>query len=242
MPDPTFTLVIPTYNEAENLPRLISALLSLDLPGLSILVVDDSSPDGTGELADGLAGEFPEQIKVLHRKKKEGLGRAYLDGFRLALEEGAEAVGQMDADFSHPPEKWPEMVTALREADIALGSRYIPGGSVDLSWPAWRKWLSSFGNRYARTILGLPFHDVTGGFRLFRRSALERMPLERVRSNGYVFQVEMAYLAHLCGQRFREVPIYFADRKWGESKMSLRIQIEAALRVWQVKWGYRDLL
>jgi dolichol-phosphate mannosyltransferase len=239
--DPAVTIVIPTYNEAENLSRLISALLILEMPDLRILVVDDNSPDGTGEIADDLARSEPGRVAVLHRPGKGGLGRAYLNGFAAALETDATAIGQMDADFSHPPDKWPELASALSGADVVVGSRYVPGGSVDRDWPAWRKGLSAFGNLYARTILGLPLRDVTGGFRLYLRETLERMPLERVRSNGYVFQVEMAYLAHLCGAAFREVPIYFADRRWGVSKMSLRIQLEAAVRVWQVKFGYQDL-
>ena len=235
------TIVIPTYNEAENLPELLAALFALPIPELSALVVDDGSPDGTGEIADRLAGEWPRRLRVLHRKNKEGLGRAYLHGFRVALENGAEAVGQMDADFSHPIEKWPEMFAALDDCDLVIGSRYVAGGRLDENWPIWRKGLSAFGNFYARSLLSLPLRDVTGGFRLFRRETLLRMPLERVRSNGYIFQVEMANLAIRCGFKFREIPIYFADRKWGKSKMSLRVQLEAALRVWQVMWSYRDL-
>ncbi|HUF40296.1 MAG TPA: polyprenol monophosphomannose synthase [Anaerolineales bacterium] len=241
MPDPPVTIVIPTYNEAENLSRLISALLILELPGLRVLVVDDNSPDGTGEIANGLVEAHPDQVSAVHRPGKGGLGPAYLHGFGIALERGAAAVGQMDADFSHPPEKWPELAAAAEQSDLVIGSRYVPGGSVDRDWPFWRKGLSAFGNMYARSILGLPVRDVTGGFRLYRRELLEGMPLDRVRSNGYVFQVEMAYLARLCGARVQEVPIYFADRRWGTSKMSLRIQLEAALRVWQVKFEYRDL-
>jgi dolichol-phosphate mannosyltransferase len=239
--EPQITIVIPTYNEAENLAKLVSALLSLDIPGLYLMVVDDNSPDGTGDIAEDLAAQHPGLVRVVHRPGKQGLGRAYLHGFGIALDAGADFIGQMDADFSHPPEKWPEMVAAIADVDLVVGSRYVPGGSVDRDWPAWRKFLSAFGNLYARSILGLPIRDVTGGFRLYRRELLQRMPLERVRSNGYVFQVEMGYLAHKCGAQFREVPIYFADRRWGTSKMSLQIQMEAALRVWQVRFGYRDL-
>jgi len=241
LPDPKIILVIPTYNEAENLPRLVSALLLLKTPNLHLLIVDDNSPDGTGGIADDLAGAHPDGVAVLHREQKLGLGRAYLHGFRVALEMGADVVGEMDADFSHPVEKVPELVETLKSCDIALGSRYIKGGSLDEGWPVWRKMLSVFGNIYARTILRLPPRDVTGGFRLYRRETLLGMPLERVRSNGYIFQVEMLYLAHLCGFRAQEVPFHFADRKWGESKMSFWIQREAALRVWQVWWAYRDL-
>ena len=241
MADPNITIVVPTYNEAENLSQLVSALLSLDVSKLSVMVVDDNSPDGTGEIAEALAAAHPGRVQVVHRSEKQGLGRAYLHGFAVAMDTGADFIGQMDADFSHPPEKWPEMIAAMDGVDLVVGSRYIPGGSVDRHWPAWRKFLSAFGNRYARTILQLPIRDVTGGFRLYRRQMLARMPLERVRSNGYVFQVEMGYLAYRCGARFHEVPIYFADRRWGTSKMSFKIQIEAALRVWQVRFGYRDL-
>ena len=235
------TLVLPTYNEAENLPKLVSALLSLPLPNLSLLVADDNSPDGTGQLADQLAQTHPDRVSVLHRPGKEGLGRAYLHGFQVALERGADVVWQMDSDFSHPPEKIPEMSAAIATSDLVMGSRYVPGGSVDVNWPFWRKGLSAFGNFYARTILGIPARDVTGGFRLHRRETLQGMPLDRIRSNGYIFQVEMAFLSYLCVFQPVEIPIYFADRKWGTSKMSLRIQLEAAVRVWQVKMAYRDL-
>ncbi len=234
-------VILPTYNEAENLPPMVSALFALDLP-LHILVVDDNSPDGTGEIAERLRAGHPERMAVLHRERKGGLGPAYLAGFQRALDWGADAIAQMDVDFSHPPERLPVMVATLQQGyDIVLGSRYVSGGRLDEDWPIWRKALSAFGNWYARTILGLPIHDVTGGYRVFRRQALERLPLHRVRSTGYIFQVELAYLAHLLGMKVAEVPIYFADRRWGESKMSLRIQLEAAIRVWQLRWQYRDL-
>ncbi|MEA4907733.1 MAG: polyprenol monophosphomannose synthase [Chloroflexi bacterium] len=235
------TIVIPTYNEAENLPRLVDSLFSLPLQDLSLLVVDDNSPDGTGQIAEDLGQAHAGRIQVLHRKGKLGLGSAYIQGFQLAIERGAEAVGQMDADFSHPPEKLVELAAALADTDVALGSRYVPGGRLDDNWPAWRKALSGFGNIYARTILGIPLRDVTGGFRLWRRETLYAMPLERIRSNGYVFQVEMAYVAHKLGFRFHEIPIYFADRRWGQSKMNFRIQVEAAVRVWQLAGMYHDL-
>ena len=235
------TLIIPTSNEAENLPRLIDKLLSLPLPDLQVLIVDDNSPDGTGEIAERLSTENPGRISVIHRPGKLGLGTAYIQGFERALLDGAQAVGQMDADFSHPPDKIPEMVETLQFCDIVLGSRYVPGGSVDLRWPLWRKSLSAFGNFYARTILGLPVRDVTGGFRIWRRETLQGMPLNRICSNGYAFQVEMAYVAACLGFFSIEVPIYFADRRWGTSKMSFRIQREAAIRVWHILLRYRDL-
>lgn len=235
------TIVIPTYNEAENLPKLVSALFSLPLPDLSILVVDDNSPDGTWQIAEELGKQTNGRVQVLRRAGKLGLGTAYIAGFKRCLETDAEAIGQMDADFSHPPEKILELVAAMPDCDMALGSRYVPGGRLDDAWPFWRKALSGFGNFYSRTILGMKLRDVTGGFRLWKRETLAGMPLERVRSNGYVFQVEMAYLAKLLGYKFREIPIYFADRRWGQSKMSFRIQVEAAVRVWGLLGRYKDL-
>jgi dolichol-phosphate mannosyltransferase len=234
-------LVVPTYNEAENLPRLAEALLALSIPDLRLLVVDDNSPDGTGAIADRLSVENPARISVIHREGKLGLGTAYIRGFEQALLDGAQAIGQMDADFSHPPEKIQRMLETLQTCDVVLGSRYVPGGRVDVRWPLWRKSLSAFGNLYARTILGLSVQDVTGGFRIWRRETLQGMPLNRICSNGYAFQVEMTYVATCLGYVFQEVPIYFADRRWGTSKMSFRIQREAAIKVWQILLRYRDL-
>ena len=235
------TIIIPTFNEAENLRKISTALLALPLPDLSILVVDDNSPDGTGDIAEQISRETAARVQVLHRSGKLGLGSAYVQGFGVALSHGAEAIMQMDADFSHPVEKVPELVENLADTDIVIGSRYVPGGSLDDRWPFWRKGLSAFGNYYARTILGLSIRDCTGGFRLYRREVLQGMPLERVKSNGYVFQVDTAYLATLLGYKFKEIPIYFADRRWGTSKMSLRIQLEAAYRVWLLPGIYTDL-
>lgn len=235
------SIIIPTFNEAENLPKLVSALFSLPVEGLKILVVDDNSPDGTGQVADTLAESYPGRLSVIHRAGKMGLGTAYITGFQKALRDGAEAIAQMDADFSHPPELISELSSTLQDCDVAMGSRYVPGGSVDQSWPFWRKGLSSFGNFYARLILRLPVRDATGGYRMWRRQTLLGMPLDRVRSNGYAFQVEMAYLACRLGYHFKEIPFYFADRKWGHSKMSFRIQREAALRVWQLLYEYHNL-
>lgn len=234
------TVVIPTYNEAENLPKLVSALFSLPLD-LKLLVVDDNSPDGTGQIAEDLARTHPKRIDVLHRPGKMGLRSAYLNGFQKILDGDAQAIVQMDADFSHDPAKLVEMSRMLDSSDIVLGSRYVQGGSVDEKWPLWRKWLSAFGNFYARSILGLPLHDVTTGFRMWRAEALKQMPFERIQSSGYIFLVEMIYLAHCLEFKVGEVPIYFADRRFGKSKMSLKIQIEAAIRIWQVLWNYRDL-
>jgi len=235
------TVVTPTYNEAENLPRLVSALFSLPLEDLSILVVDDNSPDGTGQIADRLAAEHPRNLEVIHRSGKSGLGTAYIAGFRRAIEMGANAIAQMDTDFSHPPEMLPVLFAALQSHDVAMGSRYVPGGGVDKSWPLWRKGLSGFGNLYARLILRLPVRDVTGGFKIWRRETLLGMPLEHIHCNGYAFQIEMAYVASCLGYTFKEVPFYFADRQWGQSKMSFQIQLEAAIRVWQMRFEYRYL-
>ena len=234
------TIILPTYNEAENLPKLVSALLSLPLD-LTLLVVDDHSPDGTGRIADELSNRHPGKLAVLHRAGKLGLRSAYMGAFQKAFDLGAEAVVQMDADFSHDPTVLPEMADRLTSCDVVIGSRYVEGGSLDERWPSWRKALSAFGNFYARTILTSPLHDMTTGFRMWRREALQAMPLDRIRSNGYIFLVEMAYIAYVMGFKITEVPIHFADRRWGKSKMSLKIQLEAALRIWDVWWHYRDL-
>ncbi|HSM72928.1 MAG TPA: polyprenol monophosphomannose synthase [Anaerolineales bacterium] len=235
-----FVVVLPTYNEAENLPRLVSALFSLPLD-LSVLVVDDNSPDGTGSVAEELSKENPGRMHVLHREGKLGLRSAYLEGFAKAFETGADAVVQMDADFSHDPVVLNEMAKRIESCDVVIGSRYVQGGSLAERWPLWRKALSAFGNAYARMILRFPLQDVTTGFRMWKREALNGIPLDRIRSNGYVFLVEMAYLAYLMEYDIVEVPIHFSDRRWGKSKMSLKIQLEAALRVWEVRWHYRDL-
>jgi dolichol-phosphate mannosyltransferase len=208
---------------------------------LNILVVDDNSPDGTGRIADDLAAAHPQQVRVMHRPGKLGLSSAYLQAFRTLFDDTLDAIGQMDADFSHDPAALVGMAERLETCDLVLGSRYIPGGSTDVHWPIWRKALSAWGNFYARSILGMPLRDVTGGFRLWRRETLLAMPLERVKSSGYIFTVEMAYLAWCLKFKIGEVPIYFADRRWGKSKMSFKIQSEAAVRVWQVLWSYRDL-
>jgi dolichol-phosphate mannosyltransferase len=234
------TIILPTYNEAENLPKLVSALFLLPLD-LDVLVVDDNSPDGTGQIAEDLSKKHPGRVHVLHRAGKLGLRSAYLEGFEKAFEMGADAVVQMDADFSHDPAVLTEMARRIESCDVVIGSRYVKGGSLARRWPLWRKALSAFGNNYARTILGFPLHDVTTGFRMWRREALRGMPLDRIRSSGYIFLVEMAYVAYLTGYRIMEVPIHFSDRRWGKSKMSLKIQMEAAVRVWDVKWHYRDL-
>jgi dolichol-phosphate mannosyltransferase len=234
-------IVIPTYNERENLPILVKQILALPIADAELLIVDDNSPDGTGDLADSFAKETNGKVHVLHRSGKLGLGTAYVAGFKKALELGAERVVQMDADFSHPPEKLTEFMQAIQDHDLVIGSRYVEGGSLDHDWPFWRKALSGFGNFYARAILGLKIRDVTAGFRMWRREALQHIPLERIRSNGYMFQVEMAYLASKLGLTFKEIPIYFAERKFGKSKIDLSIQVEAAVSVWKLPFRYRDI-
>jgi len=234
------TVVLPTYNEAENLPKLVSALFSLPLD-LSLLVVDDNSPDETWRMAEELSKQYQGRINILRRAGKLGLKSAYLEGFAKAFETGADIVVQMDADFSHNPVVLTEMARRIESCDVVIGSRYVEGGSLAKRWPIWRKALSAFGNSYARTILNFPLRDVTTGYRMWKRKALQGIPLERIRSNGYVFLVEMAYVAYLLGFDIAEVPIHFSDRRWGKSKMSLKIQLEAAVRVWDVWWHYRDL-
>ena len=234
-------VIVPTYNEAENLPRLVDRLWALPVAGIRVLIVDDGSPDGTGEVADDLARRHAGRLMVVHRIGKLGLGTAYLKGFAEALRLDPSAVVQMDADFSHAPEAVPELLQALEQADVAFGSRYVPGGRLDERWSAWRVALSRFANWYARQILSLPLRDITGGFRAWRPATLRGMPLDRIRSNGYVFQVELAYVAQRLGYRIVERPITFEDRRYGRSKMSFRIQVEAALRVWQVLIAHRGL-
>jgi dolichol-phosphate mannosyltransferase len=234
-------IVIPTYNEAGNIPLLVNGLLALPIHPLNILFVDDNSPDGSGAIADQLAGRAKDAVQCLHRPGKLGLGSAYRQGFQYALQKGAEAVVQMDADFSHPLDKIPGMLKLLGRYDIIIGSRYVPGGKLDERWSPFRRWLSSFGNSYARSILRLPILDITGGFKAWRRTALARMPLDTIRSNGYVFQVEMNYVAWRLGLTCTEMPIYFADRRHGRSKMNFRIQAEAALEVWRLPVRHRDL-
>lgn len=237
----SLSIVIPTYNEKENLPILVARLLALPLDDLRILVIDDNSPDGTGQVADQLAADHPGRISVLHRTGKLGLGSAYITGFKQLLATDMQYIVQMDADFSHQPAKIVEFMQVINSCDMVIGSRYVPGGKLDETWPFWRKALSGFGNFYARTILGTPVRDITGGFRLWRRETLAAIPLDEIRSNGYIFQVEMAYVATKLGFKIKEVPIYFAERQYGQSKMNLSIQVEAALRVWALLRRYRHL-
>jgi dolichol-phosphate mannosyltransferase len=236
-------VVVPTYNEADNIRAMGEALLALPLPDLRVLFVDDDSPDGTGALGDALAEAYPGRIHILHRvNQPRGLGRAYIAGFRHVLAQGATAVVQMDCDFSHQPEDVPRLLAALEEADLVIGSRYVEGGAVDPDWGMNRKLLSWWANVYARTILGIRgVRDVTAGFRAWRRETLLGMDLGRILSQGYVFQVEMTYVAWRLGYRLREIPIFFPDRRKGASKMSIPVKVEAALRVWEVRWRHRGL-
>lgn len=234
------TVVIPTYNEAENLPALVEALDALDLPGLRVLVVDDSSPDGTGRIAEELGeriGRGGEPfVRVLHRPQKQGLGRAYVAGMTRALEDGADFVVQMDADFSHEPAEIPKMLAALERtgAGVVIGSRYVPGGSLDPEWTHTRRWLSQWANFYARTILRMDVRDITAGFKLWRREALLAVDLARVTSDGYAFQIEMNWEVRRRGYDIVEIPIYFRERREGASKMSFHVQAEAAIRPFQL--------
>jgi dolichol-phosphate mannosyltransferase len=223
---PRAVVCLPTYNERENLEALLRALGD---KGVHVLVIDDNSPDGTGELADRLAGEL-DYVGVLHRERKEGLGPAYLAGFRRALAESAELVLEMDCDFSHDPDDVPRLITAARDADVVLGSRYVGGGSVR-NWGALRRFVSAGGSWYARVVLGAPVRDLTGGFKCYRRRVLEKIDLDSIHSKGYAFQIETTYRALRAGFRVREIPITFVDREAGGSKMSKTIVAEA---VWKV--------
>lgn len=239
---PKTLVVVPTYNERENLPGFVAALFALDMADLEVLVVDDNSPDGTGQLAEDLRTQYDQRIQVLHRTHKEGLGPAYLAGFRQALALGADYIVQMDADFSHQPKYLLTMREMIEQYDLVLGSRFMKGGGVDASWSAYRRLLSLWANRvYTPLILRLPVADATGGFKMWRRATLIGMNLDRIDSNGYVFQVEMTYVAHRLGYRIGEFPIYFPDRAAGNSKMSGSVALEAAARVWQILARHRHL-
>jgi dolichol-phosphate mannosyltransferase len=226
---PDAWVILPTYNEAENLERIVGAVLEQLPASRRILIVDDNSPDGTGEIADRLA-EADDSIGVLHRAQKEGLGPAYLAGFRVALDAGAERIIEMDADFSHDPSYLPKLIGATDHFDLAIGSRYVPGGGVT-DWGPMRRFISRGGSSYARLALGLPIRDLTGGFKCFRREVLEAINLETIEARGYAFQVETTYRAIRAGFRVVEIPIVFKDRADGTSKMSRSIVAEAIWRV-----------
>ena len=227
-------VIVPTYNELENLPGIADAILAA-LPGSTLLVVDDNSPDGTGARADELASANP-RIRVHHRPGKQGLGRAYLDGFGVALAGGAERVVQMDADFSHDPATLPALIAPLEagQADLVIGSRYVAGGGV-VDWGIGRKVISRGGSLFARVVLGLPVNDLTGGFKAWRASTLAAIPFDGIHAGGYVFQIEMTFRADRADARITEVPITFRDRRVGQSKMSRRIVVEALVVVVQLR-------
>jgi len=226
-------VIIPTYNERENVEEITKAVLGQD-ERLHVLIVDDSSPDGTGEVADKMAQNNP-RIDVLHRDKKEGLGQAYIAGFKHALQSDFDYIFEMDADFSHDPKYLPYFLEAIKEADLVLGSRYISGVNV-INWPMSRLLLSYYANVYTRIVTGLPLRDATGGFKCFRRQVLEAINLDEVRSNGYSFQIEMSFRAHKKGFKIKEIPIVFTDRIQGTSKMSKKIVREAIWMVWRLRF------
>ena len=236
------TVVIPTYNEAENIAPMTGALFGLGIPDLNLLIVDDESPDGSGRIADELVAAHPGRMCVLHRTGPRGLGLAYIDGFRYALERGADLVVQMDCDFSHSPAYIPQFLERIQDYDVVVGSRYVPGGKTDENW-GWGRWLLSWwaNSIYTRLILGCQVRDLTAGFKCWRRETLQGIDLGSINSQGYVFQVEMAYVTERLGYRVLEIPIYFEDRRIGRSKMTVPVKIEAALRVWQVRWRHHHL-
>jgi dolichol-phosphate mannosyltransferase len=228
-------VIVPTYNESENINSLLDQILAQP-HGLEVLVVDDGSPDGTGDLVAARAAQ-DARIHLLRRPGKMGLGSAYRDGFRYALERGAEYIFEMDADFSHDPDSLGDLIEASRDVDVVLGSRYLDGKVTVVNWPLDRLFLSYFANVYTRCVTGLPVHDATGGFKCFRRRALEAIRLDRVRSDGYGFQIEMSFKCWKKGFRIKEVPIVFVDRRHGVSKMNRRIIWEAAGMVWRLRFA-----
>jgi dolichol-phosphate mannosyltransferase len=228
-------MVVPTFNEALNLAPLLERLRAVQ-PDVDVLVVDDSSPDGTGDLAEAIAAEDPH-VSVLHREGKEGLGAAYHHGFEVALARGYDVIGEMDADGSHQPEQLQSLLDALRDADLVIGSRWVPGGSIK-NWPLHRELLSRGGNLYTRLVLGIRVRDATAGYRLFRRTTLERIGLDQVESAGYVFQADLAFRAIRAGLRVVEVPIEFIERERGDSKMSRHVATESLKRI--TRWGLRE--
>jgi dolichol-phosphate mannosyltransferase len=235
-------IVIPTYNEAENVVKISEALFALGINELAILFVDDNSPDGTGQLVDRLVQDYPGQIFAIHRPDKLGLGTAYIQGFKWAIEQKASVVIQMDADFSHSPDYIPKFLELIGDYDVVVGSRYVAGGKLDENWGLGRWLLSWWANSvWVRLILGVRTKDSTAGFKCWRTEALQRIDLDRIHSNGYIFQVEMCFVSEKKGLRIKEIPIYFEDRRIGLSKMSMWIKIEAALRVFEIWQRYRRI-
>ncbi len=238
MNQPKTLICVPTYNERENLPLLIDAIFA-EVPQVEILVIDDNSPDGTGQIADEISSKNPH-VHVLHRAGKQGLGRAYIAGFQWALARDYELVFEMDCDFSHQPRFLPEFIKKAESFDLVLGSRYIPGGGTE-DWDWRRRAISKSGNTYARLILGLPFKDLTGGFKCFHRKVLEALPLTEILGSGYVFQIELTWRSVLAGFSVGEVPIQFPDRTRGESKMNGSIVREAVVNVWKLRLNKRQM-
>ena len=232
-PTPRILVIIPTFNEAENLLRIVPLVLNQD-PRIEVLVVDDNSPDGTGDLADDLAEDL-DRVHVLHRLGKQGLGRAYLEGFQWGLDRDYALFIEMDADFSHDPDALPEFIEKANEFDVVLGSRYVGGRVTVINWPMSRLLISYFGSRYARIVTGLPVRDATGGFNCWRREVLTALNLEKIESNGYTFQIELKLRAWRRGFSLTEIPIIFAERDSGESKMSKAIVFEAVWKVWKLR-------
>jgi dolichol-phosphate mannosyltransferase len=224
-------VIVPTFNERENLPVLVAGLLAH--PNVSVLVVDDQSPDGTGRIADGLAAAHAGRVEVMHRTARRGLGRSYVDGITLAIGRSVDVIVQMDADLSHDPRQLPDLIAATDRADVAIGSRYVAGGAI-VNWPRRRQLLSRFANLYIRTVTRLSPRDCTSGYRCWRREALARLPLDRLTSDGYSFLVEMLYAAAQTGCRFAEVPITFVERRQGESKLSSAVLVESAITPWRL--------
>ena len=235
---PLVVVVVPTYNERPNIEALVRSVLDLG-PRFHVVIVDDGSPDGTGVLADALAVAHPGRIEVIHRPAKGGLGPAYIAGFRCALELAPDLIAQMDADFSHDPAALPRLVAATRDADLVVGSRYVPGGGTT-GWPLWRRVMSRMGGRYASSVLGAPLSDLTSGFKVWRPDTLQSIGIDGFRSDGYAFTIEATWRALRKGARVIEVPIIFTDRIAGASKLSRRIVIEAALLVWKLRWEARS--
>ena len=224
-------VIIPTYNERENIPPLVEALLKHD--GVRVLVVDDQSPDGTGEVADAAAAQHRGRVDVLHRTSLRGFGRSYIDGIKRAIREPIDLVCQMDADFSHDPARLPDLIAAARRADVVIGSRYVRGGAI-VNWPRRRRLLSRFANVYVRALTGLSARDCTSGYRCWRRDALATLPLDRFVSDGYSFLVEILFLAARQGRRIAEVPITYVERREGQSKMSRAVILESAITPWRL--------
>jgi dolichol-phosphate mannosyltransferase len=225
-------VIVPTLNERENLPVLVKGLMQH--PDVAVMVVDDRSSDGTGELADALAQKYPGRIEVMHRADRPGLGRSYIDGIRRAIAAPVDVIGQMDADLSHDPAQLPRLIAATAQADVVIGSRYVPGGAV-VNWPRRRRILSRFANRYIRVVTRLNARDCTSGYRCWRREALASLPLDRFRSDGYSFLVEMLYVAASQGWRTAEVPITFVERRVGQSKLSAGVLVESMLTPWRLR-------